>query len=89
MIVGEVIGNLWATKKEEKLNGFRFLAVRELDYLGEKTSKLLIAADSIGAGMGDKVLIAGGSSARVGLGDKNIPIDAIIVGIVDTLEINA
>jgi ethanolamine utilization protein EutN len=87
MVVGEVVGNLWATKKDEKLSGLKFLVVRKLDCKGEKTDKVMVAVDSVGAGIGDQVLIVGGSSARVNLGDKNIPVDATIVGIVDSLEL--
>lgn len=88
MIVGEVIGNLWATKKDEKLNGLKFLLVRILDYKGQLKDDLVSCADSVGAGIGDQVLIVNGSSARVNLRDKDIPVDATIVGIVDSLELN-
>lgn len=88
MIVGEVVGNLWATRKDEGLNGLKFLVVRKLDYKGRKTEEAIVAADSVGAGIGDQVLIVGGSSARVNLGDnKRVPVDATIVGIVDSLEL--
>ncbi len=87
MIVGEVVGNLWATRKDEGLNGLKFLVVRKLDYRGQKTEEAIVAADSVGAGIGDQVLIVGGSSARVNLGDKKVPVDATIVGIVDSLEL--
>lgn len=87
MVVGEVVGNLWATKKDEKLSGLKFLVVRKLDYKGKKTDNVMVAVDSVGAGIGDQVLIVAGSSARVNLGDKNIPVDATIVGIVDSLEL--
>jgi len=87
MIVGEVVGNLWATRKDEGLSGLKFLVVRKLDYRGEKTEQVIVAVDSVGAGVGDQVLIVGGSSARVNLGDKRVPVDATIVGIVDSLEL--
>lgn len=87
MIIGEVIGNLWATRKAEELNGLKFLVVRALNHKGEKTDRIIVAADSVGAGMGDQVLIVNGSSARVQLGDKRIPVDATIVGIVDSLDL--
>ena len=89
MIVGEVVGNLWATKKDEKLNGLKFLLVRKLDYKGDKKDDLIVAADSIGAGMGDQVIIVSGSSARINMGDEEIPVDSTIVGIVDSLELNS
>lgn len=87
MIVGEVVGNLWATRKDENLSGLKFLVVRVLDYRGEKTEKMIVAVDNVGAGVNDQVLIVGGSSARATLGDKKIPVDATIVGIVDSLQL--
>lgn len=87
MIIGEVVGNLWATRKDENLSGFKFLVVRKLDSKGEKTDNTIVAVDSVGAGIGDQVLIVSGSSARYVVGDKKAPIDATIVGIVDSLEL--
>ncbi|GAA0123566.1 MAG: EutN/CcmL family microcompartment protein [Clostridium argentinense] len=87
MIIGEVVGNLWATRKDDGLNGFKFLVVRRLDCNGEKLDDAIVAVDSVGAGIGDQVLIVSGSSARYILGDKRPPIDATIVGIVDKLEL--
>lgn len=87
MLVGEVVGNLWATKKDDKLNGLKFLLVRRINCKGEKTDDLIVAVDGVGAGNGEHVLVVSGSSARVNLGDKNIPVDAAIVGIVDSLEL--
>ena len=87
MLVGEVVGNLWATKKDEKLNGLKFLLVRRINYKGEKTDDLIVAADGVGAGKGEHVLVVSGSSARVNLGDRNIPVDATVVGIVDSFEL--
>ncbi|WP_461614665.1 EutN/CcmL family microcompartment protein [Clostridium sp. Marseille-QA1073] len=87
MIIGEVVGNLWATRKDENLSGFKFLVVRKLDSKGEKTDNTIVAVDSVGAGIGDQVLIVSGSSARYVIGDKKAPIDATIVGIVDSLEL--
>lgn len=87
MIIGEVVGNLWATRKDEKLSGFKFLVVRKLDFRGEKTEQIMVAVDSVGAGIGDQVIIVSGSSARANLNDKSAPVDAAIVGIVDSLEL--
>ncbi len=75
MIIGTVIGNVWSTRKIEALVGLKFLVV-ETDR-GE-----IVACDNIGAGEGDKVLITQGSSARQETGDS-IPIDALIIGIID------
>ncbi|SUY48027.1 ethanolamine utilization protein EutN/carboxysome structural protein Ccml [Clostridium putrefaciens] len=87
MYIGQVIGNLWATKKDENLNGLKFLLVRKLNYKGDLTQDMIVAVDSVGAGSGDQVLVVGGSSARHVLGEKRAPVDATIVGIIDTLEL--
>lgn len=82
MKVCEVIGHVWATKKEEKLNGYKLMVVRSS--LGNK-EEVFVAADFVGAGIGDSVLITTGSSARIG--NQSIPIDASIVGVVDAIEV--
>lgn len=91
MILARVIGHVWSTRKEESLRGLKFLVVQPvtLSYADDGTAQLseqgnsLIAADQIGAGEGEIVMLAGGSSARQGLANHNTPIDAIIVGIID------
>ena len=83
MKVAKVIGNIWATRKEEKLAGLKLLLVQPLDVLTGKA-----AADIIGAGVGETVLVVGGSSARSAAGDMSIPVDATVVGIVDDQEID-
>ena len=89
MQVAKVIGNIWATRKEETLSGLKLLLVKPLDVLDETVDKSpLVAADTIGAGVGETVIIVGGSSARNAAGDVSIPVDATVVGIVDDLEID-
>ena len=88
MQVAKVIGNIWATRKEEKLSGLKLLLVKPLDVLDETVDKSPLAADTIGAGVGETVIIVGGSSARNAAGDVSIPVDATVVGIVDDLEID-
>lgn len=78
---GTVEGNLWATKKSPALVGQTFLVVR-LNGSGDT----LVCADCVGAGEGERVLIATGSAARVAAG-RDIPVDAAIVGIVDSKEL--
>ncbi|MGL4307687.1 EutN/CcmL family microcompartment protein [Cetobacterium sp. SF1] len=80
MIIGNVVGNLWATRKEESLNGLKFLIVETME------NKTLVACDFVGAGIGDRVLITMGSSARKASDNKEIPIDAGIIGIIDGIE---
>ena len=89
MRVAKVIGNIWATRKEDRLSGLKLLLVKPVNILDKNDDLLpLVAADIIGAGVGETVLIVSGSSASSAAGDKNIPVDATVVGIVDDLEID-
>lgn len=83
MIIGKVINNVWATRKDESLVGQKFLIVQLMDNNEEFKGSIIVAADIIGAGIGDKVLITRGSSSRHVKGIEYSPIDAIIVGIID------
>ncbi|MGE4549095.1 MAG: EutN/CcmL family microcompartment protein [Intestinibacillus sp.] len=88
MRVAKVIGNIWSTRKEERLSGFKLLIVQPVNILdGSLDGAPIVAADTIGAGVGETVLIVGGSSARSAAGDMNLPVDATVVGIVDDQEI--
>lgn len=80
MVIGKIIGNVWATRKDESLNGLKFM-IAQLDNL-EK----IVVCDYIGAGIGDMVLITRGSGARQVMDSKDIPIDAITIGIIDGFE---
>ena len=84
MIICKVIGHVWATKKEESLSGMKLMVVRED---GKKSGDSFVAADIVGAGIGEKVLVVSGSTARKALGKDDLPVDAAIVGIIDSLEI--
>lgn len=89
MKVAKVIGTIWATRKEEKLAGLKLLLVQPLNLLdGSKDKPPIVAADLIGAGVGETVLVVSGSSARSAAGDMSIPVDATVVGIVDDQEID-
>lgn len=85
MIVGRVVGSLVSTRKTESLIGSKFMIVEPLDSMVCAKS-CLVATDNIGAGIGEIVLVATGSAARIGCGKENAPIDAAIVGIVDDGE---
>ena len=83
MLIGKIVNNVSATRKDEKLKGLKLMVV-ELE--GEiQTSKTIVAVDYIGAGEGDRVIIVTGSSARH-VFDADTPVDATIVGIIDSLE---
>lgn len=88
MIIGEVVGNVWATRKDEKLSGLKLLVVKPINYGSSKELPEIVAADIVGAGIGDNVLVVKGSSARSSLGQRDIPVDATIVGIIDSVDIN-
>ncbi len=87
MILGRVIGTVWATRKDENLVGAKFLIVRQINLDYSETKNFVIAVDSVGAGVGEVVLVATGSSARQTTFTKNKPIDAVIMAIVDKLDI--
>lgn len=87
MILGRVIGTVWATRKDENLVGAKFLIVRQINLDYTDTKNFVIAVDSVGAGVGEVVLVATGSSARQTAFTKNKPIDAVIMAIVDKLDI--
>ena len=76
MKIGKVIGSVWATRKAQCLQGQRFLVV-------DTGREDLVAADQVGAGIGEYVLVAQGSAARIGCGVETAPVDAAIVGIID------
>lgn len=81
MITAKLIGNVWATRKAEFLSGFKLMLAEEIGGINE--GRRLIVVDIIGAGIGDRVIITTGSSARKMLGNDNIPVDAAVVGIID------
>lgn len=84
MKIGRVINNIWATRKDEALVGVKLLIVELLDQPNQYSSgPIIVAADIIGAGIGEKVLITEGSSARQMGGMVNLPVDAVIIGIID------
>ena len=87
MIIGEVVGNVWATRKDEKLNGLKLLVIRPINYGSSKELPEIVAADIVGAGIGDDVLVVKGSSARSSIGE-DIPVDVTIVGIIDSVDIS-
>lgn len=87
MLLCKVTGTLVATRKEPTLDGLKLLVVRPCDVAGTPMGAPLIAADAVGAGLGEVVLIAQGSSARQTVATKDRPIDAVIMAIVDTLTL--
>lgn len=82
MLIGKVVGSVVSTRKNDRLIGNKFMVVELLKSMQTGQEKL-IAVDNIGAGIGEFVLVACGSAARIGCDMDNAPIDAAIVGIID------
>ena len=86
MILCRVLGSTTATRKDAKLEGTKLLVVAEADPDGSEREELHVAADAIGAGAGDLVLVTIGSAARLTDATRGLPLDALVVAIVDTVE---
>lgn len=82
MIVGKVVGSVVSTRKSEKLVGSKLMIIEPVSSMSESKDKL-VAVDTIGAGIGEMVLVSLGSAARIGCNMDNSPVDAAIVGIID------
>lgn len=80
MIIGKVVNSIWSTRKLDALNGLKLMIVKTMD---KPPGRYIVAADFVGAGIGERVLVTQGGSARRGQGLEHSPVDAIIVGIVD------
>lgn len=87
MVLGKVVGTVWATRKDAQLTGLKLQIVRETALDGSLKERFVVAVDSVGAGVGETVLLAQGSSARQTDTTRNKPIDAVIVAIVDTIDL--
>ena len=88
MLLGKVVGTLVATRKDEKLEGFKFLVVKKLNVENQETGDYVVAADGVQAGVGDVVMYATGSSARQTVLTDKKPCDAVLMAVVDTWEVN-
>lgn len=88
MQLGEVVGTVVATRKDPKLVGLKFLVVKNVDVDLRPLNSFVVAIDSVGAGLGDVVLHVAGSSARMTEQTNDRPVDAVIMAIVDAVEID-
>lgn len=82
MIIGKVVGSIVSTRKQENLTGNKFMIIEPVSN-SANSGQQIVAIDNIGAGIGEKVLVAQGSAARIGCGMPDAPVDAAIVGIID------
>ena len=87
MIVAKIVGTVVATRKDDRLVSTKLLVARPVDPSGKPEGSHLVAVDTVDAGVGETVLIVSGSSARMASGMKDCPVDAAIVGIIDTVSI--
>jgi len=87
MILGRVVGTVVATRKDERLLGAKLLVVRTIDPRGKDEAGYTVAVDTVDAGVHERVLVVTGSSARMASGLKDSPVDAAIVGVVDSVEV--
>jgi microcompartment protein CcmK/EutM len=87
MVLGKVIGTLVASRKEPTLEGLKLLVVQACDVDGSPKGSVAIAVDAVGAGIGEVVLYAAGSSARQTQATQNRPVDATIMAIVDEIAV--
>jgi microcompartment protein CcmK/EutM len=87
MLIGKIVGTVVSTQKDEGMVGFKLLVVQNLDMQMNLTSNYIVAVDSVGAGMGEVVILVQGSSARLTSQTKNKPVDTAIICIVDSVDI--
>lgn len=88
MKLGRVVGTVVASRKDEKLEGLRLYMVQDLSLGISGKDSFVVAVDSVGAGVNEVVLYASGSSARQTKATDGRPVDAVIMAIVDTVEVN-
>lgn len=87
MFLGRVIGTVWATRKDESLEGLKFQIVKKVDTNLKLLSEFTVAVDSVGAGPGEIVMVASGSSARLTSITHDKPVDAVIMAIIDKVDV--
>ena len=86
MIIGRILGNVVSTQKDERLQGKKLLIVRPINLDGTDQNGYVVAVDTVGAGFHERVIVVGGSSARMAEGNKDCPVDSAIIGVIDTID---
>lgn len=86
MIIARILGTVVSTQKDERLEGKKLLIVKPVNLDGTDQSGYLVAVDTVGAGFHEKVIVVGGSSARMAEGNKDCPVDSAIIGVIDTID---
>jgi microcompartment protein CcmK/EutM len=88
MILARVAGTVVATRKDPRLEGMKLLILRPVSPEGKPEAGYVVAVDSVGAGNRELVIAVSGSSARMAEGCKDRPVDTVVVGIVDSLDLD-
>lgn len=86
MLIAKIIGSVVATQKDARLEGKKLLIVKPLNLDGSEQNGYTVAVDTVGAGFHEKVLIVAGSSARLAEGNKDVPVDAAVIGVIDSYD---
>jgi ethanolamine utilization protein EutN len=89
MFIGRVVGSLWATRKTTNTSGLKFLIIQPYNLKKAPNTDTIVAADILGAGEGELVMVAYGRAARLAIGNENVSIEAAVTGIIDEFEVNA
>ena len=81
MLTAKLIDNIWATRKAASLQGYKLMLAEVIG--GTQVGRRMVVVDTIGAGIGERVIVTTGSSARRMLENDQVPVDAVVVGIID------
>jgi microcompartment protein CcmK/EutM len=87
LLLAKIVGTVVATRKDPRLVSSKLLVARPMDPRGKAEGSYLVAVDTVDAGVGETVLIVSGSSARMAAGMKDCPVDAAVIGIIDTVDL--
>ncbi|MEK7775698.1 MAG: EutN/CcmL family microcompartment protein [Candidatus Zixiibacteriota bacterium] len=88
MFIGRVVGSLWATRKTTNTQGLKFLIIQPYNLKKAPNTDTIVAADILGAGEGELVMVAYGRAARLAIGNENVSIEAAVTGIIDEYDVN-
>ena len=86
MIIARILGTVVSTQKDERLHGKKLLIVKPINLDGTDQSGYVVSVDTVGAGFHEKVIVVGGSSARLAEGNKDTPVDSAIIGVIDEID---
>jgi microcompartment protein CcmK/EutM len=88
VLLAKIVGTVVATRKDPRLVSNKLMLVRAVDPKGKADGAYIVAVDTVDAGVGETVLVVSGSSARMAAGMKDCPVDAAIVGVIDSVDVH-